>query len=178
MKVSNITTSSAGVSDAGPDTDSMQANGYIPPRQRKLYDSAVSFEEYHYYALQTRAEEETLPPEKSNTAGFFQTIFPRKPQNSTTGTGKKSSPLPREKDVEQEQKSSRNADSVSGAARAVIDDEEWTNASRAMRTATAGACFYLLTTDILGPFGVGFALGTMGWGPGIALYTVFGLMAA
>jgi hypothetical protein len=55
-----------------------------------------------------------------------------------------------------------------------ISDQEWTNASRAFRSASAGACFYLITTDILGPFGVGFALGTLGWGPGIALYTVFG----
>ncbi len=37
--------------------------------------------------------------------------------------------------------------------------------------------FYLITTDILGPYGVGFALGTLGWGPGIALFTVFGFMA-
>jgi hypothetical protein len=26
--------------------------------------------------------------------------------------------------------------------------------------------FYLITTDILGPYGVGFAMGTLGWGPG------------
>lgn len=37
-----------------------------------------------------------------------------------------------------------------------------------------GAGFYLITTDILGPYGVGFAIGTLGWGPGIVLYTVFG----
>ena len=37
--------------------------------------------------------------------------------------------------------------------------------------------FYLITTDILGPYGVGYAMGTLGWGPGIALYTVFGFMA-
>ena len=46
-----------------------------------------------------------------------------------------------------------------------------------MRTASSGAAFYLITTDILGPYGVGFAMGTLGWGPGIALYTVFGFMA-
>lgn len=34
-----------------------------------------------------------------------------------------------------------------------------------------------ITTDILGPYGVGFAMGTLGWAPGIALYTVFGFMA-
>lgn len=26
--------------------------------------------------------------------------------------------------------------------------------------------FYLITTDIMGPYGVGFAMGTLGWGPG------------
>lgn len=26
--------------------------------------------------------------------------------------------------------------------------------------------FYLITTDILGPYGSGFAMGSLGWGPG------------
>jgi hypothetical protein len=26
--------------------------------------------------------------------------------------------------------------------------------------------FYLITTDILGPYGTGFTMGTLGWGPG------------
>lgn len=30
--------------------------------------------------------------------------------------------------------------------------------------ATRGAIFYLITTDILGPFGLGYAFATMGWG--------------
>ena len=34
-----------------------------------------------------------------------------------------------------------------------------------------------ITTDILGPFAVPYAIGTLGYGPGIALFTVFGLMA-
>jgi hypothetical protein len=70
-----------------------------------------------------------------------------------------------------------NANLAVQATRAVITDEEWKNASPALRTATSAACFYLITTDILGPFGVGFSLGTLGWGHGIALFTVFGLMA-
>ena len=40
-------------------------------------------------------------------------------------------------------------------ARMAITDTEWTNANRAFRTATWAACFYLITTDILGPFGIG-----------------------
>lgn len=45
------------------------------------------------------------------------------------------------------------------------------------RVLTSCEGFYLITTDILGPYGVGFAMGTLGWGPGVALYTVFGFMA-
>lgn len=48
--------------------------------------------------------------------------------------------------------------------RAHVTDEEWTNASRALRTATKSAIFYLITTDILGPFGLPFAFATTGWG--------------
>lgn len=65
----------------------------------------------------------------------------------------------------------------SRANRVDISDEEWSNASRAFRTASSGACFYLITTDILGPYGVGFAMGTLGWMPGILLYSTFGFMA-
>lgn len=31
---------------------------------------------------------------------------------------------------------------------------------------TIRAGWFLITTDILGPYSVGFALGTLGWGPG------------
>lgn len=31
---------------------------------------------------------------------------------------------------------------------------------------TVATGFYLITTDILGPYGSGFAMGTLGWGPG------------
>ena len=37
--------------------------------------------------------------------------------------------------------------------------------------------FYLITTDILGPFGLPYAFASMGWGPGVALFTVFGFLA-
>lgn len=34
----------------------------------------------------------------------------------------------------------------------VVTDEEWVHAARAARTATWGAVFYLITTDVLGPY--------------------------
>lgn len=58
-----------------------------------------------------------------------------------------------------------------------VTDEEWVQASRALRTATWGAVFYLITTDILGPYSVPWAFSQMGYGPGVALYTVFGALA-
>lgn len=38
--------------------------------------------------------------------------------------------------------------------------------SSCQKAKTDGTGFYLITTDILGPYGVGFAMGTLGWMPG------------
>ena len=37
--------------------------------------------------------------------------------------------------------------------------------------------FLQITTDILGPFAVPYAIGTLGFGPGIGIFTVFGIMS-
>jgi hypothetical protein len=47
-----------------------------------------------------------------------------------------------------------NVHDMDASDRLGVSDDEWTNASRAMRTATWAAVFYLITTDILGPFNV------------------------
>ena len=44
-----------------------------------------------------------------------------------------------------------------------VSDEEWMNAQRAVRQASGAACFYLITTDILGPFGLAYSFATVGW---------------
>jgi hypothetical protein len=36
-------------------------HGVVRPHQRMLHDSSVTFEEYYYYAQQTRAEEHAHP---------------------------------------------------------------------------------------------------------------------
>lgn len=56
-------------------------------------------------------------------------------------------------------------------------ESEWFHASRALRTATWGAVFYLITTDILGPYSVPWAMTQLGYGPGAVLYTVFAGLA-
>ncbi|KAK3649343.1 hypothetical protein LTR56_006483 [Elasticomyces elasticus] len=140
---------------------------YIKPQARKLHDSAVSFEEYHYYALRTREEERDLQAPKTN---WRELLTRMKPVNELASDA--------DGVVDEEKHSSTGKVNLADRhVRSEVSDQEWTDASRAFRTASWGACFYLITTDILGPYGVGFAMGTLGWGPGIALYTVFGAFA-
>jgi hypothetical protein len=58
------------------------------------------------------------------------------------------------------------------------DRLERENASRALRVASWASVFYLITTDILGPFNAPFAISQTGWVPGIILYVVMGFLAA
>ena len=45
-------------------------------------------------------------------------------------------------------------------------------AQRALRTASWASIFYLITTDILGPFNAPFAFSQVGYVPGVILYVV------
>lgn len=47
--------------------------------------------------------------------------------------------------------------------RPTVTEEEWINAQRAIRQASGAACFYLITTDVLGPFGLAYSFATVGW---------------
>ncbi|KJR88485.1 amino acid transporter [Sporothrix schenckii 1099-18] len=131
-------------------------------RDHQLHDPTITFEQYHYYAKQTRAEEEAQPRSGYETT-IWSLFFPSKSDG-----GVKQRP-PGEK--------SEGVVAEPGHGRMVVSDEEWINASRALRTATRGAIFYLITTDILGPFGLPYAFATMGWGPGITLFTIFAALA-
>lgn len=123
--------------------------GAIRPQHRKLHDSSVTFEEYYHYAQLTRAEEdESSTPE----TGVLSIIFPSKSDGGV------------QKTAENGAKDAAALNTSDPATRMTITDDEWNNASRALRTATRGAIFYLITTDILGPFGLPYAFATMGWG--------------
>jgi hypothetical protein len=45
---------------------------YISPQQRLLHDPEVTFEEYHYYALKTRAEEDASAANDTRKTGILQ----------------------------------------------------------------------------------------------------------
>lgn len=122
-----------------------QIGNAIRPQMRKLHDSKVTYEEYAYYAARTRQEEDLYAAQRPKT-GILQVLFPTK---SGGGGG-----------VEK----SKAFNYSTADQRMQISDEEWTNASRALRTATTSAIFFLITTDILGPFGLPYAFASMGWG--------------
>jgi hypothetical protein len=54
------------------------SSDYIRPQHRKLHDPSVSFEEYHYYALLARAEEDELSKKDIGDTTFLSIILPSK----------------------------------------------------------------------------------------------------
>lgn len=128
--------------------DNLVAHAVDNPRidTRKLHDPSITFEEYLYCAKETRSEEAQTSKPSIKERGILSIIFPSK------------------SDAGVEQKGSDQSKFEGVNRSAVVTEEEWINASRALRTASRGAIFYLITTDILGPFGLPYAFSTMGWG--------------
>ena len=139
--------------DEGKGPYGMSSMAYTLPQLRKLHDSAVSFEEYHYYAEKTRAEEDAQAHHNTGGQGMLSMIIPSKSDKGVQQEGEKRGSI-----------IAQTVNLSNPDKRAEISDEEWTNANRALRTATWSAIFYLITTDILGPFGLPFAFASMGWG--------------
>ena len=133
--------------DDSPDPDYWEKNGSgpVPPRLRRLYDSNVRFQEYQHYARLTREEQENQPTPRAgkNVLAYL---------------------IPTLQKAERDTFQLAQVNTSDDAKRATVSDEEWVNASRAMRMTSAGAVFYLITTDIFGPFGLPYAFATLGWG--------------
>ena len=116
---------------------------YIKPQARKVHDANVTFEEYYYYAQKTRAEEQGLKSPKLN----WRQLLLRKKSENEAG-----------EDSHESTDAAKNVAEVNFANREnrmEISDEEWTNASRAYRTASWGAAFYLVSLQLivlLGPY--------------------------
>jgi hypothetical protein len=104
------------------------------------HDPSVTFYEYKYYAEITRAEQDSgnVPTTSSGEHGMLPTTM----GTPAAGENEKTS----DHDGSQEALPAYNPH--------IISDDEWMTASRAIRTATWLSVFYLITTDILGPFGV------------------------
>lgn len=138
--------------------ESVSAAGYIKPQQRLLHDPAVGFEEYHWYALKTRRDEEMLRNSSlMPKTRLLDLLFPPKsgPGVAVRSDGSVSAPDGGHVSDEEKRRASVTQNLGDQSIRVNVSDEEWKNASRALRSATWAACFYLITTDILGPFGIG-----------------------
>jgi hypothetical protein len=98
---------------------------YIKPQGRKAHDRAVEFEEYHYYAHKTREEEKTLESPILN----WREVVLRKKNAPGTELAEPATQI-----------QLTEANFANRSNRLEISDEEWTNASRAFRTASWGAC--------------------------------------
>lgn len=133
----------------------------------RLHDPSITIEEYMRYAAITRADGrriESAPSDDVLKVAGLRLLNPfakgREPAVATT--------------IELAEKATAEAPSD---GRFVITEEEYIQASRAVRTATWGAVFFLITTDILGPFSTAWAFRQLGYGPGAVLYTIFAALA-
>lgn len=110
--------------------------------------STIVFEDYlHHAAIQRRAEDgHVLSTDEDNKENWFYRLSTHKGPNVNV-------------DVRHAHNGQSN-ESVNPT------DEERVNALRALRTASWASVFYLITTDILGPFNAPFAISQVGWVPG------------
>lgn len=176
--------------DAGEGTYGSSSMTFTQAQQRKLHDPSVTFEEYAYYAQVTRAEEDRLPTGSKGSRGIMSVLFPSNngasaqtrvlegEHDDSKGSPERSHELSEKHSSEKGGNSRTAASHVNNSSKyATISDSEWINANRALRTASTSAVFYLITTDILGPFGLPYAFASLGWGPGCALFTVLAALA-
>jgi hypothetical protein len=133
---------------------------------RKAHDPNIQFEEYLYYAKESRAWEDS--PANAPKLGLkarghtFKKVFNRKERSSEVIIGHEDLQHAETKvaagnSTEKTHGIEKTAEPpISGGpvSTSSVSDEEWTQAARAAKTATWGAVFFLLTTDILGPFSV------------------------
>lgn len=99
---------------------------YFPPSQRKIHDSSVTFEEYHYFAQRTREEQKNYESPKLQWRQWLDS---------------------KKKDgIEHTPDDKYDSGYYAGYT---VSDKEWSDASRAFRTAGWGAVFYLVGVRFL-----------------------------
>jgi len=143
-------------------------------------DTSIPFESYHFWARRSREAEKHIPTSNAGYSGIINMILGKKSdaQIKADHTGAEITAVPLGEKEKEGAPGVASAGNVSpNEDRYGVTEEQWETAQRASRTATWGAVFYLITTDILGPYNVPWAISQMGYGPGMALYIAFGLMA-
>ncbi|SNX87222.1 related to neutral amino acid permease [Melanopsichium pennsylvanicum] len=145
-----------------------------PPR------SGVSLEEYMFYA-QVQREQENLygaagvavEPNAPHGAGYLADA------NEKHGSSEKVSQNSAWVEAGGVKPQVNNTDASTFDQLDGLSDieKESRNAHRAIKTASWVAVFYLITTDILGPYGAPYAMSQNGWVTGNVMYIVMGFCA-
>ncbi|KAK0761966.1 hypothetical protein N5P37_004766 [Trichoderma harzianum] len=162
------------VAEKRKDSENFQAGNIL-----YMKDSEIPIEEFIYFAKLSRARELSSPSQPGHITAST---------NATNSGGDAVDQPVKESgggmaplncgDVEHLSRvESKKKPTPEAFAPLDISEGEWTQASRAARTATWVSIFYLITTDVLGPFSTGYAFSQMGLAPGVVLYTVFGALA-
>ena len=118
---------------SSPDEKQVVQSTYIKPQARLLHDPDITFEEYRYYAKRTREEQDHLEPPKLR----WREIINRA-THKDDGAPQVDAVPDETIDYVPE------IDFGSKESRLHISDEEWSNASRAMRTASCKLAFYCI----------------------------------
>lgn len=149
-------------------------------------DPSVTFEEYTYWAKLERdleREEKRLEIAARGSGGGMFSFLKGKKKDTLAGL-----PVPdNNNNLSPNEKNSKTGglvsdDSGSGsspiAPRSADLDAEWRQASRALRTASWSAAFYLITTDILGWGQTPYVFANTGYNLGAGMFVLFGFAAA
>jgi hypothetical protein len=116
-----------------------------------LPNTKVEFEDYLYFAAIQRREEDlatltTSQVEYVEKSNWFNRLSEHKGPNVNVNV--------------------HDINALEHPIPPTIDELERENASRVLRLASWASVFYLITTDILGPFNAPFAISQTGWVPG------------
>jgi len=118
----------------------------VSQRSFDAHNPSTTLEEYLHYAGISRAMEARADAESPPSQNFFNKIVTR--------GAKEPEPIIFSAPSTAGEKDLKNTSDVQTGTTSVISDAEWNSASRAARTATWSAVFYLITTDIMGPYSV------------------------
>ncbi|KAI1638291.1 hypothetical protein F4809DRAFT_649416 [Biscogniauxia mediterranea] len=145
------------------------------PHRSLIKAPTVSLEDYLHHASITRANELTMErerrrlerskPSRSTSKGWFS----KESTNSRLTTSLTPPPPPFLSPILITINLARETSHVEKSA---MD-----NAARVMRISGWGNVAYLIVTEVLGPSGSPWSFAQLGYGPGVALYTVFGALA-
>ncbi|RAL14160.1 uncharacterized protein BO97DRAFT_387551 [Aspergillus homomorphus CBS 101889] len=141
-------------------------------------DPSVTFEEYVYWAKIERAEEEEanrLYVEERGTLTVGKVIKNRFSKGVHHENKRKQEREAAAQITHGATDDKKDAATVLASSSSL--DPEWKTAARALRTASWGTIFYLITTDILGWSSCPFVYASLGFGPATALYVIFGIAA-